>query len=140
MHKICLIEDDQIMGESLMDRFGLEQFDCEWHQHGQSALQALRSGDYALVISDIRLPDITGDRLFEKLMTENCRLAPFIFITGQGDIEMAVKLLKMGAQDYITKPFDLDALVEKIQTLVHPHSKPGIGELGQSAGSFHPSS
>ena len=130
--KICLIEDDEIMGESLIDRFDLEGFDHDWHRNGKDALAALRSRHYALVISDIRLPDITGDVLFKQLLGEHVRLPPFVFITGQGDIDSAVSLLKQGAQDYITKPFDLDALVEKIRNLSAPVQDLGVGGLGAS--------
>lgn len=130
--KICLIEDDEIMGESLADRFGLEGFNCDWHRTGAAALDALCRQSYALVISDIRLPDITGDHLFERLLGEHCNLPPFIFITGHGDIDTAVRLLKNGANDYITKPFDLDALVEKIQAIVAPDDGLGPSQLGLS--------
>ena len=130
--KICLIEDDVLMGESLADRFELEGLACDWHRNGVAALAALRQNDYALVISDIRLPDITGDALFEQLLAQQHNLPPFIFITGHGDLETAVRLLKMGAQDYITKPFDLDALIEKIQATARPDITSGAGKLGQS--------
>ena len=133
MPKICLIEDDEIMGESLADRFGLEGFDCDWHHDGSSALAALRVQDYALVLSDIRLPDMTGDALFEQLLSEPVKLPPFIFITGHGDIDTAVRLLKKGAHDYITKPFDLDALIEKIRNITAPVGELGAGGLGRSS-------
>lgn len=130
--KICLIEDDALMGESLADRFELEGLAFDWHRTGVSALTALRQHDYALVISDIRLPDLTGDALFEQLLAQQHSLPPFIFITGHGDLETAVRLLKKGAQDYITKPFDLDALIDKIQAMAKPDATSGPGELGQS--------
>ena len=132
MPKICLIEDDEIMGESLADRFGLEGFGCDWHHDGGAALVALRVQDYALVLSDIRLPDMTGDALFEQLLSEPVSLPPFIFITGHGDVDTAVRLLKKGAHDYITKPFDLDALIEKIRNITAPVGELGAGGLGQS--------
>lgn len=130
--RICLIEDDEIMGESLVDRFALEGFSCDWHRTGHAALDALKEQAYALVISDIRLPDLSGDHLFEQLLDEHRNLPPFIFITGHGDIDTAVRLLKEGAHDYITKPFDLDALVDKIQRLLAPDKDMGPGALGLS--------
>ncbi len=120
------------MGESLADRFALEGLAYDWHQTGVAALAAILQQDYALVISDIRLPDITGDVLFEQLLTQRPDLPPFIFITGHGDLETAVRLLKKGAQDYITKPFDLDALVEKIRARAPPYVASGQYDLGQS--------
>ncbi|TXT39099.1 MAG: Fis family two component sigma-54 specific transcriptional regulator [Comamonadaceae bacterium] len=131
-HRICLIEDDELMGESLSDRFGLEGFEHDWHRTGAAAMAALRSQSYALVVSDIRLPDITGDVLFEQLLAVGQRLPPFIFITGHGEIDSAVSLLKKGARDYITKPFDLDALIDKISNIVSPMMDAGLHGLGQS--------
>jgi DNA-binding NtrC family response regulator len=130
--KICLIEDDEIMGESLADRLNLEGFSFDWHRNGGAACTALRSQSYALVISDIRLPDITGDALYEQLRDEHLSLPPFIFITGHADIDTAVRLLKTGAHDYITKPFDLDALIDKINAVVAQSSSQGPAALGQS--------
>jgi DNA-binding NtrC family response regulator len=129
---ICLIEDDEIMGESLADRFELEGLSFDWHHNASAASAALRSQSYALVISDIRLPDRTGDALYAQLQGEHLSLPPFIFITGHGDIDTAVHLLKAGAHDYITKPFDLDALIDKVLTIVEPSKSLGPAALGQS--------
>ncbi|MEH6471401.1 MAG: sigma-54 dependent transcriptional regulator [Halopseudomonas sp.] len=115
--RLCLIEDDPIMGESLYDRFILEGFEIDWHQSAAAAIDDLVQSHYSLVISDIRLPDMSGEELFDSLQASNTLLPPFIFITGYGSIEKAVSLIKHGAADYITKPFDLDLLVEKVQTL-----------------------
>jgi DNA-binding NtrC family response regulator len=115
--RICLIEDDPIMGESLCDRFQIEDIPCDWHQTGAAAAEAIGQRDYALVISDIRLPDMDGGALFERLRARARPLPPFIFITGHGSIDRAVELLKLGAADYVTKPFDLEQLLEKVRTL-----------------------
>jgi DNA-binding NtrC family response regulator len=114
---ICLVEDDPIMGESLSDRLLLEGFAVDWHQRAGDALAALRGNRYALVISDIRLPDMSGEELFYTLKSEQRVLPPLIFITGHGSIDKAVTLLKLGAADYITKPFDLDEMLDKIRAL-----------------------
>jgi len=111
---LCLIEDDEIMGESLCDRFTLEGLQVDWHHTGANALRAINNKNYDLVISDIHLPDLNGEELFEKLLAKKQTLPPFIFITGYGSIDRAVRLLKNGAADYISKPFDLDQLVEKV--------------------------
>jgi DNA-binding NtrC family response regulator len=114
---ICLIEDDEIMGESLCDRFGLEGFRVEWHHTGMEGLRAISHKNYDLIISDIHLPDMNGEEVFTRLSGEKRQLPPFIFITGYGSIDRAVRLLKLGAADYISKPFDLDLLVEKVHLL-----------------------
>jgi DNA-binding NtrC family response regulator len=116
--RICLIEDDPYMGDSLVERFELEGLDCDWFQRGRDALLPLRSKPYALVISDIQLPDISGEALFTELVAEGARRPPFLFITGHGAIDQAVRLLKLGAEDYLTKPLDIPLLLAKVRQLV----------------------
>jgi DNA-binding NtrC family response regulator len=114
---LCLIEDDEIMGESLFDRFGLEGYRVEWYRTGLEGQQAISNKRFDLIISDIHLPDLNGEEVFAQLCEEKRPLPPFIFITGYGSIDRAVRLLKLGAADYISKPFDLDLLVEKAHQL-----------------------
>ena len=130
--RLCLVEDDEIMGESLCDRFHLEGFTCDWHKNASSVLAGLGKRDYVAVISDIRLPDLSGDELFTRLLATHAALPPFIFITGFGTIDTAVRLLKQGAADFVTKPFDLDTLMEKIRAQADPapsreFGRPGLG-------------
>ncbi len=123
---ICLIEDDPIMGESLVERFELDGYRVRWHTRGEDALAALGRDSYTLVVSDIRLPDLSGDALFRRALAEHTYLPPWIFITGYGAIDRAVELLKLGAADYITKPFDLDQLMDKLRLL--SQSRPPVVE------------
>lgn len=116
-YRICLIEDDAIMGEALTDRFDLEGFSCDWYQTGRAAIMPLSSKHYDVVISDIRLPDTNGEQLFTELTKTQQSLPPFIFITGHGAIESAVRLLRLGAEDYLTKPFDIEVLLKKITVI-----------------------
>lgn len=105
------------MGESLVYRFELEGITCDWHQTAEAALKKIGHQDYSILISDIRLPDMNGADMYEQLLQSNHPIPPTIFITGYGNVNDAVALIKKGASDYITKPFDLDTLVEKINTL-----------------------
>lgn len=124
--KLCLVEDDEIMGESLSDRFQLEGFACDWYKTASDALARIEQDNYAVVISDIRLPDLNGADLFARLRTRMTNLPPFIFITGFGSIDHAVQLLKMGAADYITKPFDLEQLLEKVRSICAERAVNGV--------------
>ena len=129
--QICLVEDDDLMGESLVDRFTLEGFFCDWHKTAGGAASDLKEKRYDLVVSDIRLPDRDGDDLFEELQAEQLYVPPWIFITGYGTIERAIALMKLGAADYVTKPFDLDELMAKLRTYVpasaHDERLPTLG-------------
>ena len=118
--QLCLIEDDALMGESLTDRFRLEGYAVDWHRTTRDAQLAFERRRYDAVLSDIRLADGDGGDLFLDLagrQTSLPCLPPFVFITGYGSIDRAVELVKAGAADYVTKPFDLDRLVDKIQHL-----------------------
>ncbi len=115
--KLCLIEDDLIMGESLTHRFSLEHIDFDWYQDARSALQGITENEYGIIVSDIRLPDMNGEELYERILKKQKHLPHMLFITGYGSIEQAVRLLKKGAKDYISKPFDLDDLLAKLRSL-----------------------
>jgi DNA-binding NtrC family response regulator len=133
---ICVVEDDLIMGESLADRFRLEGFEVDWHTEGESALDALGSRPYQAVISDIRLSDISGEEFFSRATSTHVGVPPFLFITAYASVETAVSLLKSGAADYITKPFDIGALVDKVRVLtgtgIPDQAMPAQSELGVS--------
>jgi DNA-binding NtrC family response regulator len=117
---ICLVEDDPIMGESIVDRFTLDGWSVDWHTRLDDAVAAIGRHRYRVVVCDIRLPDGRADRWYEQARMDAVPLAPFLFITGHGELERAVALLKLGAVDYITKPFDLDRLAEQVESLAGP--------------------
>ncbi|OGS90364.1 MAG: transcriptional regulator [Gallionellales bacterium GWA2_60_18] len=132
---LCLIEDDEIMGESLCDRFALEGLRVDWQRTGAEGLRAVTGKHYDLIISDIHLPDLNGEEVFERLLATGQALPPFIFITGYASIDRAVRLLKQGAADYISKPFDLDQLVEKVcQLCPPPPTAPAAGDERHTLG------
>ncbi len=114
---IAIIEDDPIMGESLSQSLGLAGYDVHWFQDGQTALEALPAMAADLVICDIRLPDISGPKVFRKLC-ERHHAPPFLFMTAYGDIDQAVGLMRAGAGDYITKPFEMEEFLSRIDGLI----------------------
>ena len=116
-HRICLIEDDPIMGEALAERLDFEGFACDWYRDGKSGRRGLGQRRHSVVVSDINLPDISGEQLFCELLESGQALTPFIFITGYGAIDQAVRLLKLGAHDYVTKPFNVGELIGKVRNL-----------------------
>ena len=123
---LCLVEDDEIMGESLVRLLRLEGFEVTWCRTAAEAATAIGSRRFAVVVSDIRLPDRNGGELFLEL--KQPMLPPFLFMTAYGAIDRAVELLKAGAADYVTKPFDVDVLVHKVRGLAA-----GYGTLGGDA-------
>ncbi len=112
--KIALVEDDPIMGESLVQSLTLEGASVAWFSSGRTALEGLAACNPDLVICDIRLPDTDGQRLFSE-MSRTSALPPFLFVTAFGDIDQAVALMRSGACDYLTKPFDMDTFLERVR-------------------------
>jgi DNA-binding NtrC family response regulator len=131
---IVVIEDDPLMGESITQRLVLEGYRCRWWRTGQDALAGLNeTGRVDAVLCDIRLPDIDGEELFRRVLPTIGR-APIVFMTAFGDIEQAVRLVRAGADDYLTKPFAIDALLQKLPSLIaRPTAEVGsMGALGTS--------
>lgn len=113
-HRVCLIEDDPIMGESLDQRFKLEGYAVLWVRSLAEAETALTEWRPDVVVSDIRLPDGDASTLFER----SAPLPPVVFMTAYASVEGAVTLLKQGASDYLVKPFRIDELIEKIESVL----------------------
>ena len=129
---VALVEDDPIMGESLVQRLALEGVTVRWWQRGREAADALPTAQVHAVICDIRLPDLDGEMLFREI-SRVPDAPPFLFITGHADIDQAVRLMRAGAADYVTKPFEMDDFLGRLGDLIRSHGPDDTPELGVSA-------
>jgi len=121
-----LLEDDPVMGRSLQQRLTLEGYRVHWWQSGSEALAGVAQERPDLLICDIRLPDMTGEEVFRTLARQPA--APTVlFITAFGEIEQAVRLMREGAGDFVTKPFAIDDFLSRLERLM-----PGAGEKAAS--------
>lgn len=109
MNAILLIEDDPIMGESLLQRLELEGFAVTWCRRLDEANKALSRG-FGAVVSDVRLPDGLATQWFVDL-NPSIRALPWFFLTGYGSVNDAVTAMRAGARQYLTKPFDIEQLM-----------------------------
>jgi DNA-binding NtrC family response regulator len=114
---VGLLEDDPIMGESLVQRLALEGIIVRWWTTGREALAELERARPEAVICDIRLPDMSGEEVF-RTMADRDAAPPFLFITGYGDIDQAVRLIRAGAGDYLAKPFDMPVFLNRLSGLL----------------------
>ena len=128
---IGLVEDDPIMGESLVQSLMLEGCHVDWWKTGSEALKGLRATSPDLVVCDIRLPDIDGASVFTRLAS-SATIPPFLFVTAYGDIDQAVSLMRAGAGDYVTKPFHMSVFIERAKSLIQRHSSNNEVSLGVS--------
>ena len=132
--RIGVVEDDPIMGESLIQRLSLEGYKVDWWTTGGDAVAGMRERDPDLVICDVRLPDMCADEVFRIAVTAK-GAPPFLFITAYGEIDEAVKLMRAGAGDYMTKPFAMDDFLDRVEGLLcrHKHAPEQEVVLGASA-------
>lgn len=128
---IGLVEDDPIMGESLVQRLALEGMTVRWWQRGRDAVDEIRTRRFGAIVCDIRLPDLDGEALFREAV-RGPDAPPFLFVTGYADIDQAVRLMRAGAADYVTKPFEMDDFLARLSDLIRPHGEDAQSVLGVS--------
>ncbi|MBA3057491.1 response regulator, partial [Rhodoferax sp.] len=130
-HKnLLLIEDDLILGESLVQRFELEGIKVVWLRRLAEA-QLQIDNPWGAVVSDVRLPDGLATDWFAQLPAP-IRLLPWFFLTGYGSVNDAVGALQAGAREYLTKPFDTEKLVSAVMSAVSVHLEMPTTVLGIS--------
>ncbi|TIR18699.1 MAG: sigma-54-dependent Fis family transcriptional regulator [Mesorhizobium sp.] len=113
--RIGLVEDDPVMGGSIVQRLELEGWRVTWWQSGCEAISEIagESDSLDLVICDVCLPDVSGEVVFNEL-AKLPNIPPFMFVTGHGEIDQAVRLMRSGAVDFMTKPFAMDEFLRRI--------------------------
>lgn len=115
---VLVVEDDEFMRCSLEDRLELENISYRIARNYAEAIAQLDTGCIDLVVTDIRLPDGTGIDLFGYINTHHPGI-PVVLMTAYGDIADAVELVKFGALDYLTKPFELGVLMKLLKSRIH---------------------
>ncbi len=121
MQSILLVEDEKILRISLADALKAEGYTVYAAEDGRAALRALQEGSFSLVITDIRLPQASGMDILKKSLQEQ-PTTPVIMVTGYGSISDAVEAMRLGAFDYVTKPFNLDELLATSKKALHIQS------------------
>ncbi|WP_163708138.1 sigma-54-dependent transcriptional regulator [Mangrovibacterium lignilyticum] len=117
MGKILIIDDDSFICEILKKHLKNHKYQVETAFSAQSALQIFKNKGIELVLCDFRLPDSSGLEVLQKVRAMNPDI-PVIIMTAYADVRMAVKLMKMGADDYITKPIQQEELISLIAKLL----------------------
>lgn len=115
MHGTVLITDDEPhICQLLKNRLEQEGFTCQTCPSAEEALRALEGADFDLVISDLRLPNMSGTELMEAVLKKSPRTA-FLIVTGVNDVRVGIDAMKRGANDYLVKPFQLAAVVASVE-------------------------
>jgi len=110
---ILIVDDDENLCKILQDSFIEEKFLSEYVLNGVDALQLLKRQSFDLVILNLNMPVLSGNEVLSIIRREIPSL-PVIILSGQSTVSMVVECIKIGAVDYVTKPFDYDELLDKI--------------------------
>jgi putative nucleotidyltransferase with HDIG domain len=113
-NRIMVVDDEQVIRDVLSDFFTSENFVVESVSNGEDALKELESKHYDLVLTDMKMPGLSGIDLLRQIKERKLDTL-VIIMTGFGTVDTAVEAMKMGAFDYINKPFKLDELIQVIR-------------------------
>jgi len=124
---IFFVEDDLSFGAVLKSYLEICNFTITWLSDGKHALSSFREGKYDLCLLDVMLPNVDGFTIGREIRSMNARI-PIIYLTAKSLKEDVLEGYKLGADDYIVKPFDADVLIYKIAVLL----KRAEGEQGNT--------
>ncbi len=109
--KVAIVDDEQDMRQSISQWLALSGFDTETYSSAEDMLKSVGADYPGVVVSDIKMPGMDGMQLLKRLMSVDSGL-PVIMITGHGDVPMAVEAMRVGAYDFLEKPFNPDRMTE----------------------------
>ncbi|TNC68046.1 sigma-54-dependent transcriptional regulator [Rubellimicrobium roseum] len=109
--KIAIIDDEKDMRQSISQWLALSGFDTETYASAEDALKGINADYPGIIVSDVRMPGMDGMQLLRKLKSLDSTL-PVIMITGHGDVPMAVEAMRVGAFDFLEKPFNPDRMTD----------------------------
>jgi two-component system response regulator FixJ len=113
--RVFIIDDDAAMRDSLEFLLGTAGFAVTPFVSAAQFLQALPDLGFGCVVTDIRMPEIDGIELLKRLKTTSTRL-PVVIMTGHGDVPLAVEAMKLGALDFLEKPFEDERMIKTLRT------------------------
>jgi DNA-binding response OmpR family regulator len=119
--RVLLIEDDQMIGKSLVRAFADNGVSVDWARGGEEGMTALDGTSYALVLLDLGLPKCSGLDIL-RAMRRGLSTAPVLIVTARDDVETRVAGLDLGADDYVVKPFDFDELSARMHAVLRRHA------------------
>ena len=115
--RLLLVEDDTMIGESILDLLRSEDYAVDWVRDGEMAETALLTQDYDLMVLDLGLPRLDGLKVLRNLRARRQR-TPVLITTARDAVRQRIEGLDAGADDYLLKPYDLDELLARIRALL----------------------
>ncbi len=115
--RLLLVEDDNMLGESLKKALEQHAYGVDWVQDGESAIDMLKDSPFVAVVLDVNLPKYSGIEVL-KHMRARKNMTPVLLLTARDLQQQKVEGLDAGADDYLIKPFDLDELLARLRALI----------------------
>src|SRR5665213_4439475 len=128
--KVYVIDDDDAMRDSLDFLLGSADFQVMLFESALNFLDALPTIDFGCVVSDVRMPEIDGLELLKRLKAGGS-LLPVVIMTGHGDVPLAVEAMKLGAMDFLEKPFEDERLLSAVRLALSGRRDRGHGEIAK---------
>ncbi|HEY0782149.1 MAG TPA: response regulator transcription factor [Thermoanaerobaculia bacterium] len=125
MRRVLIVEDDEAMSVALSDGFAYEGYDVETAQDGETGLHLAKEGAPDLILLDVMLPKMTGLDVCQQLRSGGNEV-PIIMLTARGQEIDKVLGLKLGADDYITKPFSFMELLARVEAVLRRAPAPPV--------------
>lgn len=116
--KVLVIDDERIVLESIGKILKEEEFIVDVSLGGRKGLERAIQKDYDLVLTDLRMPDIGGMRILRDVKRARPAV-PVVMITGFGTVKSAVQAMKLGAEQYLEKPFSPEELIKTVNSALH---------------------
>ncbi len=121
MNRILIVEDEIAISDLIKIQLQEKNYKCETAENGEIAANKLEKQTYDLILLDIMIPKVDGYELLEYIKKTSG--TPVIFITAKSQIADKIKGLNQGADDYITKPFNIEELIARIETILRRYNK-----------------
>lgn len=121
MNSVLIIDDDKELCLLIKQSILSEDIEADFCTTGKRGLEKLKEKDYQLVILDIMMPGMDGFETLEQIRKENS--LPILMFTSKNDSVSKVRGLRAGADDYLTKPFDMDELIARIISLIRRYTR-----------------
>jgi DNA-binding response OmpR family regulator len=114
--RLLLVEDDEILGDGLVEALKMEGYAVDWLTNGKLADEALKMNCYELVVLDLNLPDMDGMAILRELRARKDE-TPVLVLTARDTVPDRVEGLDSGADDFVIKPFELDEVCARLRAL-----------------------
>ncbi len=119
---VLIVEDDDNLRDALSDTLQLEGYSVAVAEHGRAALARMHDASYKMIISDVQMQPMDGMELLQHIRHQD-QQTPVVMMTAYGTIEKAVDAMRLGATDYLVKPFEADDLITVVKRLMPANSE-----------------